>query len=124
MAQATVTEDRLVVRMDQSDRVWTFKGILEVPLEHVVDVEVDPKKARIPWSGLPVREKGSGLPGMMAAGDVRHDGQWVFWDVSHPERAVIIHLADERYARLVVEVDDPAATAAAITGAVRGRTVR
>jgi uncharacterized protein (DUF1778 family) len=35
-----------------------------------------------------------------------------------PERAVIIHLADERYDRLVVEVDDPWATAASVNQAL------
>ena len=54
---------------------------------------------------------------MIAAGQVRQDGQWAFWDVHDPERAVIIDLADERYARLVVEVDDPRATAASINQA-------
>jgi hypothetical protein len=31
----------------------------------------------------------------------------VFWDVHDPEKTVVIHLKDERYARLVIEVDDP-----------------
>jgi len=44
-----------------------------------------------------------------------------FWDVRDPERAVIIHLADERFARLVVEVDDPEASAAAIRQAIAAR---
>ena len=51
---------------------------------------------------------------MIAAGQVRQEGQWAFWDVHDPERAVIIDLADERFARLVIEVDDPWATAASI----------
>jgi hypothetical protein len=55
---------------------------------------------------------------LVAAGDVRQDGSWAFWDVSDPERAVIIHLADERYDRLVIEVDDPRATAAIINQAL------
>ena len=55
---------------------------------------------------------------MIAAGQVRQDGRWPFWDVRNPERAVIIHLADERYDRLVVEVDDPWATADKINQAL------
>ena len=35
-----------------------------------------------------------------------------------PEKAIIIELADERYARLVVEVEDPSATVALITRAL------
>jgi hypothetical protein len=32
---------------------------------------------------------------MIAAGQVRQDGQWAFWDVHDPEHALIIHLADD-----------------------------
>jgi hypothetical protein len=38
--------------------------------------------------------------------------------VRDPDHAVIIHLADERYDRLVIEVDDPTATAGAIRQAI------
>jgi hypothetical protein len=79
-------------------------------------VDVDPDQARLPWSGLPVRGERGWLPGMIAAGQVRQDGRWAFWDVHDPERAVIIDLADERYDRLVV--DDPRATAAGINQAL------
>ncbi len=42
----------------------------------------------------------------------------MFWDVHDPEKTVVIYLKDERYARLVIEVDDPPATAAAIQRAL------
>jgi hypothetical protein len=121
VAQVTITDDRLVIRLDSANRLWAFRSTLEVPLDHVSGVDVDRDAARLPWSGLPIREPGGWLPGMITAGDVRHDGDWVFWDVTDPDRAIVIRLADERYARLVVEVDDPEATAAAITRALRRR---
>jgi hypothetical protein len=80
----------------------------------------DPDQARPPWSGLPVGGDNGWLPGMIAAGQAREEGQWAFWDVHDPERAVIIDLADERYTRLVIEVDDPWATATTINQAVMG----
>jgi hypothetical protein len=91
-----------------------------VPLDHVAGVEVDPGRARVPWSGLSVRDAGSWAPGVVAAGSVRQEGEWAFWDVRDPTRAVIVHLADERFARMVVEVDDPEASAAAIRRAIDG----
>jgi hypothetical protein len=41
--------------------------------------------------------------------------------VRDPAKAVVIHLADEGYARLVIGVDDPAATVAAIRRALGTR---
>ncbi len=35
-----------------------------------------------------------------------------------PEKTIVIRLADERYARLVIEVEDPPATVTAIEEAV------
>jgi hypothetical protein len=113
-----VVGDQLVIRLDRADRLWSFRSELQVPLAHIRGVEVDPDRARLPWSGLPVRGESGWLPGMIAAGRVRQDGQWAFWDVHDPEHALIIHLADERYDRLVVEVDDPWATAASVNQAL------
>ncbi len=87
-------------------------------MPHIGGAEVDPDQARLPWSGLPVRGGNGWLPSTIAASQVRQDGQRAFWDVHDPERALIIHLADERYARLVIEVDDPWATAASINQAL------
>jgi len=42
----------------------------------------------------------------------------VFWDVRDPERAVAVLLRDERYVKLVVEVEDPQATVAALEAAL------
>jgi hypothetical protein len=118
MAQIEVAGDRLVIRLDRADRRWSFRSELQVSLAHVRGAEVDPDQARLPWSGLPVRADNGWLPGMIAAGQVRQDGQWAFWDVHDPERAVIVDLDGERYARLVIEVDGPWATAASINQAL------
>ena len=56
------------------------------------------------------------MPGVITAGTFYQEGERVFWDVHDPESTVVIQLKDERYVRLVIEVDDPPATAAAIRG--------
>ena len=43
-----------------------------------------------------------------------HPRRAVFWDVHDPAKAVVIELADEHYARLVVQVADPGATVALV----------
>ncbi|NUT42119.1 MAG: hypothetical protein HOV86_19260, partial [Thermoactinospora sp.] len=45
----------------------------------------------------------------------------VFWDVRDGSKAVVIELADERYARLVVEVADPRATVTRVEQAIAVR---
>jgi hypothetical protein len=41
----------------------------------------------------------------------------VFWDVHHPDHAVVIALRHEHYDELVVEVEDPAAVIALLNHA-------
>jgi hypothetical protein len=55
---------------------------------------------------------------VIVAGTFHHQGDRVFWDVHDAAKAVVIRLADECYARLVVGVDDPAQTVAAIRQAL------
>jgi hypothetical protein len=57
-----------------------------------------------------VRARGAHVPGVITAGTFHIPGERVFWDVHDPAKAVVIELADEHYARLVVQVADPRAT--------------
>jgi hypothetical protein len=47
---------------------------------------------------------------VVTAGSFLKQGEWTFWDVHDPAKAVIIRLKDEHYSRLVIGVDDPART--------------
>jgi hypothetical protein len=50
---------------------------------------------------------GTAVPGIIVAGYYYRDGAWSFWDVSDPDRVVVIYLREEPLAKLVVEVEDP-----------------
>jgi hypothetical protein len=54
------------------------------------------------------------VPGVITAGTFHQEGERIFWDVHDPEKTVVIRLKNERYSRLVIEVEDPLATVAAI----------
>ena len=64
------------------------------------------------WEEL--RAPGTNIPGVITAGTFYQEGEKVFWDVHDPHKTVVIQLRDEKYSRLVVEVEDPSTTAQAI----------
>jgi hypothetical protein len=68
-----------------------------------------------------MRVAGSNLPGVITAGRFVQHGEWAFWDVHNPDQAIAIRLHDEHYAKLVIGVDDPSGTVAAITTAIARR---
>ena len=116
MADIEIEGQSLVVNIEGLDQFFALKARLEVPLAHVAGVDVRPAEARDVWHGL--RMGGTSLPGVITAGRFLHHGEWAFWDVHDPDRAVAIRLHDEHYAKLVVGVDDPDAAAAAIRSAI------
>lgn len=115
MARITIEAGNLVVQIDGLDKLWSLTSRLQIPLANVRGATADPGIVRDP-KGL--RGPGAHLPGVITAGTFHLDGERVFWDVHNGTKAVVIELADERYARLVVEVDDPPAAVSLIEQAI------
>jgi hypothetical protein len=117
MAEIEITPTSVIVHIRGADRFFALKSQLEVPLEHIAGVVASVPEAHEIWHGL--RLGGTNLPGVITAGRFMHHGEWAFWDVHDPDKAIAIRLHDEHYARLIIGVDDPAATAQAITTALQ-----
>jgi hypothetical protein len=115
MARVEVVGHQLCVQIEGTDKLWSLKGRLEIPLAHVTGAEADSEAVR---DRKGRRGPGTHVPGVVVAGTFHHQGDWEFWDVHNAAKAVVIRLTDERYTRLVVGVDDPAQTVAAIRQAV------
>jgi len=117
MAEIEVTGGTLVVHVTGADKIFALKSELVIPLQHVIGVARDEEEARRWYHGI--RAPGTQVPGVITAGTFYQHGERVFWDVHHPERAIALSLRDERYAKLVVEVEDPQTTISAIEAALR-----
>jgi hypothetical protein len=101
---------------DRLDKLWAFKSSLTIPLANVRGATADPGIAADPKG---IRAPGAHVPGVITAGTFHLDGEKVFWDVKDPSKAVVIELADERYTRLVLQVDDPRTTVTLVENALR-----
>jgi hypothetical protein len=116
MAEIEITPTSLIVHIRGADQFFALKSQLEVPLEHIAGVDASVPEAHDIWHGLRV---GTNLPGVITAGRFLHHGEWAFWDVHDPDKAIAIRLHDEHYAKLVIGVDNPVATAQAITNSIK-----
>jgi hypothetical protein len=100
-----VHEDHLVVDVRGTEKAMKLLTRLRIPLEHVQGAEADPGIEHTLWRGW--RIPGVHLPGVR------------FYDVhGHPDETIVIHLKDETYSRLIVEVQDPAEVVAKINDAI------
>jgi hypothetical protein len=116
MTTLTIDGTDLVVNVEGPDRFWAFKSELRIPLAHVTGSERATEEARKWFHGL--RLGGTNLPGVITAGNFIEREGWVFWDVHDPQGAIAIHLRDDHYARLVIEVADPGAAIAMVRAAI------
>jgi hypothetical protein len=116
MAMIRIEGDDLVVEIEGLDKLWALKSRLVIPLANVRGATADAGATKEP-KGL--RAPGTHVPGVLVAGTFHVDGERVFWDVHDATKAVVIELADQRYARLIVQVADPRATVALIEGSSR-----
>jgi hypothetical protein len=110
-----ITGDRLVVTMRGLDRFWALRRRITVPLSHVRGATADPGVVREPAG---VRAPGTHVPRFITAGTFYKDGERVFWNVRGSREPVVIELTEERYARLVLGVDDARATAESVERAL------
>jgi hypothetical protein len=116
-ARIDIKSASLCVSLRGLDIVWATRRRLVVPLEHVKGARIDPDIARRgPWLGAGRTD--ALLDYTVAAGPMLVHGRREFWDVHHPERAVVIDLEDEPFQRLVIEVRDPDGVVAAVNAAV------
>ncbi|QKV78815.1 hypothetical protein [Amycolatopsis sp. Hca4] len=116
MALVRIDGEDLVVVMEGLDKLWAFKSSLTIPLANVRGATADPGIAADPKG---IRAPGAHLPGVITAGTFHQDGEKIFWDVRDASKAVVIELADERYSRLVLQVDDPRTTVELVENALR-----
>jgi len=68
--------------------------------------------------GTASRFLGTDVTPLFAVGTFYYHGELVFWDVRHPERAIIVSLQHERFKKLIVEVADPLETVTRLRQAI------
>ena len=109
MVRVCVLGDRVHFDVEGWDKFWALKSHLDIPIAHIRSVRVDPGAATGWWHGL--RLPGTQIPGVITAGTFYQSAGAVFYDVHDPGRTIVLELDHEHYKRLVIEVEDPRATA-------------
>jgi hypothetical protein len=113
-AVGVTPDDRLLVRPVGLMRVWALSKGIDVPIDHVADVGVGPRKGTFKgW-----RAPGTYLPGVMIAGTYRSHGEKDLWFVGRGKELLIIELIDEPHRHVVVQVEDPHGAVEALRAAM------
>jgi hypothetical protein len=119
MINIKVESENAIFEVEGWDKLWSFKGHLQIPLAHINDVYSNPVTAIGFLDSLKV--VGTSIPYVFRAGTFYQDGNLVFWDVHNAENTIIVELEHEHFAKLIIEVADPIAAVALLTNAI-GKT--
>lgn len=114
----TIEGDKLVFELHGADELMAMKRRIEVPLEHVLSVSTE----RVPWNPFrDLRVGGTGVPGVVKDGRYVTDDGYVFFEEHDPDKCVTVSLDDERYRKVVFQVENKEAVAALISTAIESR---
>ena len=119
-ASIKLSKDTLTVHIEGPDQRWAMKTQLQVPLANVICAHDARGDAHSWLNGI--RVGGTHIPGVISVGLFYSHGGFVFWDVHDPEKAIAIELLDERYHKIVVEVENPDQDIARIEDAIATAT--
>jgi hypothetical protein len=113
-----ITPDALIVRLRWWEKICALHGDLRIRLDHVRGATDDDGFRG--WE-LGLRLAGTRLPGVIAAGYFRKQGQTLFAYLTRNRQPLVIELRDEPWARAIIGVADARATAARINAALTRR---
>jgi len=115
MVDVKVEDGKAIFEVEGMHKLWAFRSRIEIPVEHITDVEVNHDQVGRWWHGFKLI--GTDAPGLFAAGTFYYHGEMVFWDVHDTRKTIIVSLEHERYKKLIVEVADPNRIAAELNAA-------
>ena len=116
MVNIKIEGDNAIFEVEGWDKLWSFKGHLQIPLAHINDVYSNPATA-VGWLDS-LKVAGTSIPYVFRAGTFYQDGNLVFWDVHNAENTIIVELEHEHFAKLIIEVAEPNAAVAHIKNAI------
>jgi hypothetical protein len=118
MPMLELTDTELIVHLNLWEKAASLQRSIRIPIEHVRGATED-EGFRGPALGL--RAPGTGFPGLISAGHYRKGGDRQFVFVTRGRHPVVIELANEKWARIVLGVADARLTAATINAALARR---
>lgn len=104
MAKVSISGTALHVTIGWFEAIRSLRGSFDVPLDKVRGATEDPKYLGINEVGL--RSPGAGIPGLVADGTFRKNGQRILSLWRRGQEIVVIELADSKWDRLVIGCDD------------------
>lgn len=105
-------KEQVIFEIEGWHKLWAFRRRVKVKLENIKNAEArKPDRTEIIRSSNlgseGIRVLGINFLGVIKAGTFYEEGKWIFWDVRDNEKVVVIDLVNEKYNKMIIEVNDP-----------------
>ncbi|HUL51719.1 MAG TPA: hypothetical protein VLT10_00430 [Verrucomicrobiae bacterium] len=99
------------------DVVLSFKRSITIPIQHIVSVTTD----TVPWEPFQqLKVAGTAFPGIIKDGVYLSRDGLLFFEMHQPDKCITVSLNNEKYKKIIFEVDDKEAVAKVIRDAISG----
>ncbi len=105
----------LVFEIHGIDVILAIRKSITIPLDHISSVSTDV----VQWNPCgQMRIAGTSLPGMVKDGMFLSSDGLLFFEMHHPDKCITISLKNEKYKKIIFEVDDKESAAKTIRDAL------
>jgi len=99
------------------DVILALKRTITIPLEHIVSVSTD----KVPWEPFQqLKVAGTSFPGVIKDGLYLSNDGLLFFEMHHPDKCITVSLNNEKYKKIIFEVQDKESVAKTIRDAISG----
>jgi hypothetical protein len=103
MVAVSVKGPVVVIKVLGFHKLLALKSKVEINKKNIKNVKIAEDNLRSPLIKLP----GSRIPGLIAAGTFMEKNRKEFWDHVKKNKAIAIELENEKYTKIVVDVEHP-----------------
>ena len=105
MTTLSFNDHELVISIVGLDKLLAFRGEVRIELSHIQSVEAYHEGLmdfKVATFGI-----GTIFAGRVQTGTFKEAGEKSFWDVHDVDKTILLTLKDDKYSKVVIEVEDP-----------------
>lgn len=107
----------IVFEIHGVDVILALKRTITIPLEHIVSVSTD----KVPWEPFQqLKVAGTSFPGVIKDGLYLSNDGLLFFEMYHPDKCITVSINNEKYKKIIFEVQDKESVAKTIRDAISG----
>jgi hypothetical protein len=112
MTSIAFNDQELIITIIGLDKLLAFKGEVKIKLAHIESVALNHEGL------MAFKNATSGIGTIFAnriqAGTFKEGGNKSFWDVHDIKKTILLTLSDDKYSKIIIEVENPEETVKAI----------